>query len=59
MAAAAAGARRPAAIAELVARRADGPTHCAIEVDTFVADFREQHRRRPRLQLEFDRAGPP
>jgi|SRR5271169_479501 len=31
----------------------------AVEVDTFVADLREQHRRRPRLQREFDRAGLP
>jgi tetratricopeptide (TPR) repeat protein len=31
----------------------------AVEVDTFVAGLREQHRRRPRLQLEFDRAGLP
>ncbi|CAN5164514.1 hypothetical protein BH11ACT6_BH11ACT6_33290 [soil metagenome] len=26
------------------------------EVDAFIADLREQHRRRPRLQQEFDRA---
>jgi hypothetical protein len=31
----------------------------ATEVDAFVADLREQHRRRPRLQHEFDRAGLP
>jgi len=29
------------------------------EVDTFVAELREVHRRRPRLQQEFDRAGLP
>jgi hypothetical protein len=31
----------------------------AAEVDAFVADLREQHRRRPRLQREFDQAGLP
>lgn len=29
------------------------------EIDEFVAELREQHRRRPRLQQEFDRAGLP
>ena len=29
----------------------------ADEVDELIADLRETHRRRPRLQLEFDRAG--
>lgn len=29
------------------------------EVDDFIADLRELHRRRPRLQQEFDRAGLP
>ncbi len=29
------------------------------EVDHFIAELRETHRRRPRLQLEFDRAGLP
>ncbi|GAA1814538.1 hypothetical protein [Agromyces neolithicus] len=28
-------------------------------VDAFIADLRERHRRRPRLQLEFTRAGLP
>lgn len=27
------------------------------EIDGFIADLRERYRRRPRLQLEFDRAG--
>lgn len=31
----------------------------AAEVDAFIADLREQYRRRPRLQSEFDRAGLP
>jgi len=31
----------------------------ADEVDTFIADLRETHRRRPRLQHEFNRAGLP
>lgn len=29
------------------------------EVAEFIADLRERNRRRPRLQLEFDRAGLP
>ncbi|MGQ0843358.1 MAG: hypothetical protein ACT4QF_04405 [Sporichthyaceae bacterium] len=31
----------------------------ASEVDDFVATLREEHRRRPRLPQEFDRAGLP
>lgn len=31
----------------------------AVEVDDLIADLRETHRRRPRLQQEFDRAGLP
>ena len=31
----------------------------AAEVDELIADLREIHRRRPRLQLEFDKAGLP
>ena len=31
----------------------------AAEVDEFIAELRETHRRRPRLQKEFDRAGLP
>ncbi|MGZ8769833.1 MAG: DUF6880 family protein [Aeromicrobium sp.] len=31
----------------------------AAEVDEFIAELRETHRRRPRLQREFDRAGLP
>ena len=30
-----------------------------VEVDKLIADLRETHRRRPRLQQEFDRAGLP
>lgn len=45
----------------LVARRlakklAAGSDH-SVEVDTYIAELRETHRRRPRLQQEFDRAG--
>jgi hypothetical protein len=29
------------------------------EVDWFIAELRQVNRRRPRLQLEFDRAGLP
>ena len=31
----------------------------AVEVDEFIGQLRETHRRRPRLQQEFDRAGLP
>jgi len=31
----------------------------AAGVDELIADLRETHRRRPRLQHEFDRAGLP
>lgn len=31
----------------------------SMEVDELIADLRHRHRRRPRLQLEFDRAGLP
>jgi hypothetical protein len=31
----------------------------ADEVDDLIAGLRETHRRRPRLQQEFDRAGLP
>lgn len=31
----------------------------AAQVDELIADLRERYRRRPRLQLEFDRAGLP
>ena len=34
-------------------------TDAAGDVDQFVAELRQTHRRRPRLQLEFDRAGLP
>jgi uncharacterized Zn finger protein len=39
-------------------RLAAGSDH-AQAVDTLVAQLRENHRRRPRLQQEFDRAGLP
>jgi hypothetical protein len=32
---------------------------CSAEVDAFIAELREANRRRPRLQLEFHRAGLP
>lgn len=34
-------------------------TDKACEVDDLIATLREEHRRRPRLQQEFDRAGLP
>lgn len=40
-------------------RQLSSGTDKAAEVDTFVAELREIHRRRPRLQQEFDRAGLP
>ncbi|PIB75993.1 hypothetical protein CQY22_007915 [Mycolicibacterium brumae] len=49
-----AAARRLAKMRKLAA----GTDHSA-EVDEFIADLRESHRRRPRLQQEFDRAGLP
>lgn len=47
-------ARRLAKMRKLAA----GSEH-AVEVDELIADLRETHRRRPRLQQEFDRAGLP
>lgn len=47
-------ARRLARTRKLAA----GSEHAA-EVDELIADLRETHRRRPRLQQEFDRAGLP
>jgi hypothetical protein len=40
-------------------RKLAAGTERAGEVDDLVAGLREQHRRRPRLQQEFDRAGLP
>jgi hypothetical protein len=40
-------------------RRLAGRTSQATDVDDFIADLRDAHRRRPRLQQEFDRAGLP
>ncbi|MGH8775338.1 MAG: DUF6880 family protein [Jiangellaceae bacterium] len=40
-------------------RKLAAGTDKAAEVDELVADLRETHRRRPRLQQEFDRAGLP
>ena len=37
-------------------RKLAAGTHQAEAVDTFIAELRETHRRRPRLQQEFDRA---
>ena len=39
-------------------RLAAGSEHAA-SVDALIADLRAEHRRRPRLQQEFDRAGLP
>lgn len=47
-------ARRLAKMRKLAA----GSTN-AVEVDELIAELRETHRRRPRLQQEFDRAGLP
>lgn len=47
-------ARRPAKMRKLSA----GSENSA-EVNDLIADLRETHRRRPRLQQEFDRAGLP
>jgi hypothetical protein len=41
-----------------MSRLAAGSAHAA-KVDDLIADLRETHRRRPRLQQEFDRAGLP
>ncbi|MEP6814025.1 MAG: DUF6880 family protein [Marmoricola sp.] len=40
-------------------RKLAAGTGNAVEVDELIADLRETHRRRPRLQQEFDRAGLP
>ena len=40
-------------------RRLAAGTERAVEVDALIAELRETHRRRPRLQQEFDRAGLP
>jgi hypothetical protein len=40
-------------------RKLAAGTEKADEVDELVAALREEHRRRPRLQQEFDRAGLP
>lgn len=40
-------------------RRLAAGSHRAGEVDDLVAQLRDTHRRRPRLQREFDRAGLP
>lgn len=40
-------------------RKLAAGTHSSAGVHDFIADLREIHRRRPRLQQEFDRAGLP
>jgi hypothetical protein len=40
-------------------RKLAAGTDTSTQVDQFVAELRETHRRRPRLQQEFDRAGLP
>jgi hypothetical protein len=47
-------ARRLAKMRKLAARSEE-----AVAVDILIAELRETHRRRPRLQQEFDRAGLP
>nr|WP_040563786.1 hypothetical protein [Kineosphaera limosa] len=49
-----AGARRLARLRKLVAG-----TSRAVEVDDLIATLRDEHRRRPRLQQEFTKAGLP
>ncbi|MGW6129239.1 hypothetical protein ACWFNE_04350 [Cellulomonas sp. NPDC055163] len=38
-------------------RRLAAGTDASVEIDDLVAELRETHRRRPRLQQELDRAG--
>jgi hypothetical protein len=40
-------------------RKLAAGTDQADVVDTFITELRDTHRRRPRLQHEFDRAGLP
>jgi hypothetical protein len=40
-------------------RKLSAGSHKSAEVNDLIADLRETHRRRPRLQQEFDRAGLP
>jgi hypothetical protein len=40
-------------------RKIAASTSRAADVDTLIKELRENHRRRPRLQQEFDRAGLP
>ena len=54
-----AGNYRTAARRLATMRRIASGTDHAAQVDTLIADLRHAHRRRPRLQQEFDRAGLP
>lgn len=40
-------------------RKLTAGTDKAADVDELIAELREEHRRRPRLQQEFERAGLP
>lgn len=40
-------------------RKLSAGSEQSAEVNDFIAELRETHRRRPRLQQEFDRAGLP
>jgi len=40
-------------------RKLAGGSDQSAEIDELIAELRETHRRRPRLQQEFDRAGLP
>lgn len=40
-------------------RKLAAGTEFAVDVDVLISELRETHRRRPRLQYEFDRAGLP
>ena len=50
-------ARRLAKMRKLATGSAEAAE--AAEIDELIAELRETHRRRPRLQQEFDRAGLP
>ena len=56
-----ADAKRYRAAARRLARmrKLTRSTDQAVEVDRLIAELRAEHRRRPRLQQEFDKAGLP
>jgi len=50
---------RPAPRRLATMRKIAAGTSRAADVDAWVEELRENHRRRPRLQQDFDRAGLP